>query len=575
MALQKRRLTLIAVIGVLIFMLLHIVACVPNEPAEPPKDDGTTQQPTDKDDGKQEDEWEKFTPTVNGSELLSVNKNRYLQGEQIYITAKGEGDAWVGLYLSTDDSSSVDSIKWYYVAREGFVSGVTYAFTRSAHSNASRGDVQNLPAGNYKFILFGDEAGSNVMSTVDIEISAETLKIPQAPVKLQYKLDNATDGLADGTLRVTFAENHCAEEVVLYWANAKGPLSDYTALAPFAVTQRVNDLQMYKNTVIPPKATMLYAYAKNSAGLSADCCKLELPENCQYSFAGKVLESFQVVSDIHIALINDHLESQSTKEMHDSHLRAMCEDIITFDKLSSAVFVVGDIANSGLSSEWKHASEIFAEYGSLPQTYFSLGNHDLFGSDSYDVSLGMFKQYAKTDSVYYEKEINGYHHLILGSESKNNGLDADLSQAQLEWFDSRLSAITSQNPDRPVFVYLHQSLYNTIAGSFEGQGWDGVVQNDKLKAIVAKYPQIYMFNGHSHWDLNTRGSMHDKSDGLPNIFNTASVAYLWSSFYTPKGEYVEGSQGYYIQIYKNKVLVLGRDFVTNRWIPSACFEAKI
>ena len=126
-----------------------------------------------------------------------------------------------------------------------------------------------------------------------------------------------------------------------------------------------------------------------------------------------------------------------------------------------------------------------------------------------------------------------------------------------------------------MFVYLHQSLYNTIAGSFEGQGWDGVVQNDQLKAIVAKYPQIYMFNGHSHWDLNTRGSMHDKSDGLPNIFNTSSVAYLWSSYYTPRGEYVEGSQGYYVKIYKNKVLVLGRDFVTNQWIPSACFQAKI
>ena len=92
---------------------------------------------------------------------------------------------------------------------------------------------------------------------------------------------------------------------------------------------------------------------------------------------------------------------------------------------------------------------------------------------------------------------------------------------------------------------------------------------------MAKYPQIYMFNGHSHWDMNTRGSMHDKSDGLPNIFNTASVAYLWSSFYVPTGEYMRGSQGYYVKIYDGKVLVMGRDFENGKWIPSACFEAKI
>ena len=165
--------------------------------------------------------------------------------------------------------------------------------------------------------------------------------------------------------------------------------------------------------------------------------------------------------------------------------------------------------------------------------------------------------------------------MVLGSEHTTNGLDAYLTDAQLDWFDSRLNALTTAEPNKPVFVYLHQSIYNTIAGSFEGQGWDGIVQNDEFKAIVQKYPQIYMFNGHSHWDLNTRGSMQDRADGLPNIFNTSSVAYLWSSYYVPTGEYSEGSQGYYIKVYADKVLVLGRDFVNGKWIPSACFVAKI
>lgn len=38
---------------------------------------------------------------------------------------------------------------------------------------------------------------------------------------------------------------------------------------------------------------------------------------------------------------------------------------------------------------------------------------------------------------------------------------------------------------------------------------------------------------------------------------------------------MEGSQGYYVRVYDGKVLVLGRDFVNAKWIPSACFCAEI
>lgn len=562
MTFHKKLRLLIALIAIAVVVLLQVAACVPdNIPVLPNDGDG------DKDT---EDLWEEITTTVYGDDLLNVNKKQYLLGEEIYVTAKGEGDAWVGCFFADDMSKKY--VKWYYVARNGFISGETYALIRSAFTPERYENLKTLPAGQYTLKLFADYNGYITLSTVDIEILDEELTKPQAPAQLQYKLDNVADGLADGTLRVTFDEDYCADELVLYWGNADGPLSDYTAMATFTVTQRVSDLQMYANTIIPPDATMLYAYGKNSGGVSDGYCSLTLPKNCQYKFDGAVLESFQVVSDIHICLERSNPTSDATRLKYDEHLRAMCADILATDKDSSAIFVVGDIANTGLAAEWERALGIMGGFEQLPPTYFSIGNHDLFGSDVYDRGVAIFKQYAQTDNVYYEKEINGYHHLFLGSEAC--GL-ADLSNTQLAWFDSRLSQITSANPDMPVFVYLHQSLYKTVAGGFEGQGWNGVKQDGTLRAIVAKYPQIYMFNGHSHWDLNTRGSMHDRSDGLPNIFNTAAVAYLWSSIYVPVGEYAEGSQGYYVKVYKDKVLVLGRDFVNNRWIPSACFETKI
>lgn len=80
-----------------------------------------------------------------------------------------------------------------------------------------------------------------------------------------------------------------------------------------------------------------------------------------------------------------------------------------------------------------------------------------------------------------------------------------------------------------------------------------------------------MFNGHTHWDMNSEKTLHYKTEELPFVLNTASVAYLWSSYDIPEGEFLEGSQGYFVRIYEDKVIVLGRDFLVNKFIPSAMF----
>lgn len=35
------------------------------------------------------------------------------------------------------------------------------------------------------------------------------------------------------------------------------------------------------------------------------------------------------------------------------------------------------------------------------------------------------------------------------------------------------------------------------------------------------------------------------------------------------------SQGYYLKVYADKLLIWERNFVTNHWFPNACFEARI
>ncbi len=507
------------------------------------------------------------------TDILSCNKQEYFDGEEIYVTAKGSGDAWVGVYRDGDDVKKVDPVRYYNIGKNGFVSGGTYALRKASAYSASRQALRNLPRGKYFAALFADAGSNKKRATVRFTVKSDKLQLPSAPQSVEYKLKTADDGLADGKLEIKFAADSYAEEVVLYWADDDGVLSDYTSLAPFFVTGERMTFDMYANTIIPPEATRLLAYGKNSLGVSKDYCSVDLPQGCQYNM-GQAEREFAVVSDVHITVAHEHIANTAVdqKTLHDEHFTAMLSDVEKVSPTCGGVFIVGDIANAGHDYEWAHAQEMIDAAG--VDVYFTLGNHDLYGG-AYSGKAQTFMQYAKSDKVYYEKVIDGYHHFALGSESSSNGLFADLSDAQLNWLDGRLAVITNSEPRKPVFLYLHQSLYNTVAGSFEGQGWDGVVQDAKLRAIIKKYPQIYMFNGHSHWDLNTRGSMHDRADGLPNIFNTSSVGYLWSSAYVPTGEYKKGSQGYYVRVYPDRVLVLGRDFESGKWVPSACFCAGI
>ena len=111
-----------------------------------------------------------------------------------------------------------------------------------------------------------------------------------------------------------------------------------------------------------------------------------------------------------------------------------------------------------------------------------------------------------------------------------------------------------------------------MAGSLPGQGWNGVANDDEFRDLIFRYPEVIMFNGHSHWTMDSENNVWHQ-DNKPIILNTAATAYLWTSYNIAAGENLNGSQGYYLYVYKDRIIVRGRDFETGKWIPAAqyCF----
>ena len=282
----------------------------------------------------------------------------------------------------------------------------------------------------------------------------------------------------------------------------------------------------------------------------------------------KAIASFWVVSDLHVRL--------SDEETFNRNFKKMLEEVVNHSTDCLGIFAVGDLTDNGLPEQYDKLFETYASVEGLPPFFAAIGNHD-FSNGSYEEKRDLFLRYVKLpngehpDSLHYDFVLGGYHFVFLGSDcSPAGGLKAVLYDSTIEWLDKTLAK--EQNERKPVFVFLHQSLYNTVAGSLCGQGWNGVYQEEGLRRVLAKYPNVIMFNGHSHWTFDSECNMIMPSETLPAIVNTASVAYLWTSERVIGGEELAGSQGYLVSLYQDKVILRGRDFSRSEWIPSATYQ---
>lgn len=248
------------------------------------------------------------------------------------------------------------------------------------------------------------------------------------------------------------------------------------------------------------------------------------------------------------------------------------------------------------ATEWELTEQLVAEVEEEKSAdlsmYYMIGNHDFYqcytdggrpgltfaeAMEPYRELMGITDE--DPNVTYYSRQVNGVYHIVLGTEERDgNWVDARISDTQLAWLEEQLEIAEAADPDMPVFVYLHQPMTDTTAGTLPGQGWDHVRTWDEqtqswvndvqpIRDILAAHPQAFFINGHNHRDLNnTYRIAYFASSELPNnIVQTGGTAYLsdtWGSS--------EGHQGWYVYVYGSEVLFLGREFTTGKWLPGAC-----
>jgi len=294
--------------------------------------------------------------------------------------------------------------------------------------------------------------------------------------------------------------------------------------------------------------------------------------------------SFSVISDIHVQWWH--------KTSHRKFANAL-RDLHEINPHADALVINGDLTN-GLPADYAKLKEIWQNNPHPNHAFFTIGNHEYYrawvdesgawnpakfpNGETQLASINRFLAFSGEKQVYYEKVVKGYHFLFLGSEEyrqtrPENLEDAYLSAEQLRWLQAALAK--SAQSGKPIFLFLHQPLPNTVAGTSYCCGINrSVVQHEELQKILSAYPQVIYFSGHTHWSLKHPQTL------LRHTFtmvNSSSVIQLWGddNHGGEKTLPVEESEGLYVEVFHDKVRIRGRDFYRKSWIKEADFTVPM
>ncbi len=570
--------------------------------------------------------------TVTDGAVLT-NKATYFQNEQIVFsfyadttnTSKNGGSyRWLGLYKKQESGTYGNNfLKWVtlcgnqlisgqgYILQEGKVGSVGWSATypvRAANAEAI------WEPGTYELVLFGDGGYSAVLDKAEFTVVKGKAGKAYAPDAVYMNAYGAEKGVLSGEVLCSFAPDRFnASEIVAYWADENGVLEGYLPFGVQRVTGNPQRYYAFENIMIPADATNLRFYGKNADGLGSSYFRVDLPENTKSIGSDEtVLSEFTYLSDIHVGYTDYKLvegEAVGTEVVRNSNnYRKALDDVKTVTGEAGSVFIVGDVTESGRNEEWAMVEEITAEKGFSDSVYYMLGNHDYYGvyNRKDDNSQAVWQtgvpfaeavQYftdwvadkaaasgdamtAAANGLWYDVEVDGVHHISLNTEASDGDWTcAHLSLAQLNWLKERLEALKGE----PVFVYLHQPLTDTTSGTLPGEGWDHVKiydennnlvrSADKLKEILGEYPNAFFVSGHNHRELDSYRAVFPASTAQKNNFiQTGGTAYIDKEI-TPGVNLRH--EGWYVRVYEDKVVFLGREFTTGMWLSGACFVFEL
>lgn len=269
---------------------------------------------------------------------------------------------------------------------------------------------------------------------------------------------------------------------------------------------------------------------------------------------------FVVVSDI-------HMEGNNTDRFRNFPKALL--DINGNSRKNDALVMVGDNTMNGQHIEHIFLTASLKLFNDIDRNFIAMGNHEIFTAENgYEKGSKKFMDYGKIiteidiEKPYYYDIVDGYYFIVLGSE-KDMGVQAYISQEQIEWLDKTLEKATSEG--KPAFVFCHFPLADTVRNAWPS----GLIgeQSDEIFDVLSKYKNIFYFSGHLHNAI-------DYSDiVVKNGVTFVDVPSLLSDNST-HGIPSKG-MGYCVEVTEETVELRVRNFIEGEWVEGFDYTAEL
>ena len=223
--------------------------------------------------------------------------------------------------------------------------------------------------------------------------------------------------------------------------------------------------------------------------------------------------------------------------------------------------MVGDLTENGYEDQFDRFMSVYnGNKQKNADSVMAIGNHDYWNGLSVSGAQNRFLTKTGMESIYFHKVIKGYHFIILGTE--DGVTEGTYSVNQINWLGERLKEAHEDDPKKPIFVFHHQPMTETMYGS----EWGFSKNRDLMYDTLKPYPQVITFSGHTHYPLDDPRIIHQEDF---TTIGTSTGAYVWLDRGRIQGEVPAEAdvlnQALVVEVYENKVLIKPRDIHNNDW----------
>lgn len=290
---------------------------------------------------------------------------------------------------------------------------------------------------------------------------------------------------------------------------------------------------------------------------------------------GNKLYSFGALADVHVTVSTFAMEKfkQALEYFNDT------------EKVSFTC-IAGDLTGNGTAEQFTTYRNAVAKYSPNAPVYETTGNHDVENTgiapfltkESTQPYIGrdLFYSFSHGDDLFVMFGMSGWI-----------GKTGDIFTAQaLQW----LYEILEENRNKRCFVFEHcpnMVVTNGLVHEDSGSGSiigltppTGNLLNQgstslPFRELMAHYKNIVWFHGHSHMDFAYQEQCsqvnYERKFGCHSIHIPSSAS--GRSLNAEGTGWVNnvGSYGYVVDVYENHIVLRGRDFVIDKFVPIATY----